>query len=73
MFELVHSNICGRMSVESNTWSFATFINDYSKMAQIYFLKTKVEVFSEFQEFKALVENQVGMKIKVLRSDNGAE
>ena len=26
-----------------------------------------------FQEFKALVENQTGKKIKVLRSDNGGE
>jgi transposase InsO family protein len=28
---------------------------------------------SRFQEFKALVENQTGRKIKVLRSDNGGE
>jgi hypothetical protein len=34
-------------------------------------MKTKDEVFSRFQEFKALVENQTGKKMKVLRSDNG--
>jgi transposase InsO family protein len=34
-------------------------------------MKTKDDVFSRFQEFKALVENQTGRKIKVLRSDNG--
>jgi transposase InsO family protein len=28
---------------------------------------------TRFQEFKALVENQTGRKIKVLRSDNGGE
>ena len=39
----------------------------------IYFLKTKSEVFKQFQEFKALVETQTGRKIKVLRSDNGGE
>jgi hypothetical protein len=38
-----------------------------------YFMKTKDEVFSRFQEFKDLVENQTGRKIKVLRSDNGGE
>ena len=27
----------------------------------------------QFQEFKALVENQIGKKNKVLRSDNGGE
>jgi len=36
-------------------------------------MKTKDEVFSWFQEFKSLVENQTGRKIKVLRSDNGGE
>ena len=36
-------------------------------------MKTKDEVFSRFQEFKALVENQTGKKIRVLRSDNGGE
>lgn len=37
------------------------------------FLKTKGEVLMRFKEFKALVENQIGRKIKVLRSDNGGE
>jgi hypothetical protein len=30
-------------------------------------------VFARFQEFRALVENQTGKRIKVLRSDNGGE
>jgi transposase InsO family protein len=38
-----------------------------------YFLKAKDEVFNKFQEFKALVENLSGRKIKILRSDNGGE
>lgn len=36
-------------------------------------MKTKDEVFKRFQEFKALVENQIGKKIKVPRSDNEGE
>jgi transposase InsO family protein len=36
-------------------------------------MKTKGQVFIWFQEFKALVENQTGKKIRVLRSDNGGE
>ena len=36
-------------------------------------MKTKSQVFSRFQEFKALVEKQTGSKIWVLRSDNGGE
>lgn len=36
-------------------------------------LKSKSEVFNAFMEFKALVENQTGRKIKCLQSDNGKE
>ena len=39
----------------------------------IYFLKAKSEVFERFREFKTLVENQTGKKIRVLRTDNGGE
>eukprot|EP00253_Pinus_taeda_P006792 PITA_06792 len=52
---------------------FVTFIDDHSRKAWIYFLKTKDDVFGRFKEFKALVENLTGKKIKVLRSDNGGE
>ena len=52
---------------------YVSFINDYSRKTCIYFPKTKGEVFDRFQEFKALVENETGKKIKVLRSDNGGE
>ena len=36
-------------------------------------MKTKSEVFKRFQDFKALLENQIGTKIKVLWLDNGGE
>jgi transposase InsO family protein len=52
---------------------YVIFIDDYSRKTWIYFLKVKDEVFSKFQEFKALVENLSGSKIKILRSDNGGE
>ena len=50
ILELIHSDICGPMSVESITGSsyFVTFIDDYSKKTWIYLLKTKAEVFSRF-------------------------
>jgi transposase InsO family protein len=50
-----------------------TFIDDYSRRTWIFFMKTKDEIFIRFREFKALVENQTGKKIKVLRLDNGGE
>ena len=36
-------------------------------------LKQKSEVFKVFKQWKALVENQTGKKIKRLRTDNGME
>ena len=37
------------------------------------FYQTKSEVFSVFKQFKAFVENQSNLSIKILRFDNGME
>jgi transposase InsO family protein len=75
ILDLIHSDICGPMSSVSLSGYeyYVTFIDDHSRKTWIYFMKTKDKVFSRFQEFKALVENQTGRKIKTLRSDNGGE
>jgi transposase InsO family protein len=75
ILDLVHTNVCGPMSIVSVSGSsyFATFIDDFSRRMSIFFMRGKSEVFSRFQEFKALVENRTGNKIRVLRSDNGGE
>ena len=59
--DLVHSDVCGPMSVHSfSGYSYyVTFIDDYSRKTWIYFLKAKSEVFERFREFKSLVENQI--------------
>ena len=73
--DLVHSYVCGPMSVHSFSGNnyFVTFIDDYCRKTWIYFLKAKSEVFERFREFKTLVENQTGKKIRVLRTDNEGE
>jgi hypothetical protein len=45
---------------------YASFIDDSSRKTWIYFMNTKDEVFSKFQEFESLVENQTSKNIKVL-------
>lgn len=77
ILELIHSDLCGPMSVASLSsflYNFI-FIDDYSRKTWIYFLKSKEsdEVPMRFKEFKALVENISRKRIKVLRSDNGGE
>jgi hypothetical protein len=75
ILDLIHSYVCGPMSLASLNGSlyYVVFIDDFSRKSWIFFMKTKGQVFSRFQEFKALVENQIGKKIRVLRSDNGDE
>nr|CCA21190.1 putative polyprotein [Albugo laibachii Nc14] len=73
--EVVHSDVVGPMRVKSQggAKNMVTFIDDYSRFIHAYFIQTKGEVFSIFTEFKALVENQFGKRIKCLRSVNGGE
>ena len=75
VLNLVHSDVCRPMSSASLTGCeyFVTFIDDFSRKTWIYFMRTKDEVLSRFQKFKALVENAIGRKTKVLRLDNGGE
>jgi transposase InsO family protein len=75
ILDLIHSDVCGPMYLASLTGSLycVVFIDDFSQKSWIFFMKTKGQVFNRFQEFKALVENQTGKKIRVLRSDNGGE
>ena len=42
-------------------------------MIWLYFMRNKSKVFENFQEFKYLVENQIGKNIKVLRTNNEGE
>ena len=49
------------------------FIDDFTRMTWVYFLKEKSEAFNKFKAFKILVENEIEAKIKCLRSYNGGE
>ena len=50
-----------------------TFIDDHTLKVWVYFLKHKFEVFEALKRWKAMVENETGLKIKKLRTDNGGE
>ena len=51
--------------------SFITFTDDYSCFGYIYPIKERSEALDKFKIFKAEVENQHNLKIKVVRSDQG--
>eukprot|EP00253_Pinus_taeda_P009654 PITA_09654 len=73
--DLIHSDVCGPMLAKLlvGLFYFVTFVDDFSHKTWIYLLNSKDEVFDKFQEVKAEVENLIGKKIKILRSDNGGE
>lgn len=73
--EVIHSDICGPMEVPSlgGAHYYVTFIDDFTRKVFVYILNKKSDVFEKFKEFKALVENQLDLKIKTLRTDNGNE
>ena len=73
--ELIHSDIVGpfpHMSMSQAKYAL-TFIYEFSRYCWVHFLKHKFEVFGLFKVFKALVENQSGRRLKILRYDNGGE
>ena len=73
--ELIHSDVFGLVPVLSlgGAIYYVSFIDDFSRNAWLYFLKKKSHVFNKFKEYKSLVENQIGKKMKVLRTDNRGE
>jgi transposase InsO family protein len=75
VLQLVHADVCGPMKTTSITGAryFLLFVDDFNRKMWVYFLKLKSDVFKEFQNFKALVENESGCHITFLRYDNGGQ
>lgn len=60
------------MSLGNNSY-FHTFIDDFSRMCWVFFIKHKDETFRRFKEFTNHVDNQSRRSIKCLRTDKGGE
>ncbi|KAJ4701403.1 Retrovirus-related Pol polyprotein from transposon TNT 1-94 [Melia azedarach] len=73
--DYIHSDCWGPSRVESlgGHRYFMSMIDDFSRMTWVFIMKHKSEAFKNFRQWKALVENQTGKKIKRLRTDNGLE
>ena len=73
--QLIHTDVGGPMNTPSLNGSkyYIAFIDDYSRMCWIFFMKFKTEVADIFGKFKVWIETQSNCKIKVIRSDTGTE
>ncbi|RDX82009.1 hypothetical protein CR513_37250, partial [Mucuna pruriens] len=72
---LVAKDSVNTMDIEVKSFSgalyFVTSIDDCSRKLRVYVLKTKDHVLEKFKQFEALVERQLGKKVKYIRFDNG--
>lgn len=73
--ELIHSDLCGPMENASfgGMRYFITYIDDFTRMVHVYFLKDKLNILETFKDYKLKVENELNHKITKLRTDNGKE
>ena len=72
--QLVHNDICGPFPTSIGSCRyFLLFIDDFSWMTWVYFLKKKSEAFEKFKTFHKHIENEVKKKIGTLRTDKGKE
>ncbi|KAI3778460.1 hypothetical protein L2E82_07787 [Cichorium intybus] len=75
LLDIIHTDVCVpfRSTTKDGTRFYVTFTDDFSRYGYIYLIKHKSDTFEKFKEFKNEVENQLGRKIKMLRSDRGGE
>lgn len=73
--ELVHSDLCGKMSTSAlgGSFYFLLLVDDFSRKMWVYFIREKSEAFGKFKLWQNLVENETGKKVKKLRTDRGGE
>ncbi|GKD45945.1 pol polyprotein [Tanacetum coccineum] len=73
--DMIHTDICDLKSLPTKGGNkyFITFIDDCTKYCYVYLLKSKDEAIDKFVLYKTEVDNQLGRKIKVVRSDRGGE
>ncbi|KAK9671652.1 hypothetical protein RND81_12G045300 [Saponaria officinalis] len=72
---VIHTDVCRPMSTlaRGGYSYFITFTDDVSRYGYVYLMRHKSESFEKFKQFKNEVQNQIGKKIKALRSDRGGE
>jgi len=75
ILEIVHSDLNGPHIITGNCDEkyFLSFIDDYSKLAKVYCIKSKDQVYDCFVKYVNEVENLTEKRINMLRCHNGKE
>jgi transposase InsO family protein len=75
ILEIVHSDLAGPMqsnSLQGSAYT-ATFIDDYSRHAVVYYLRSKDQFVNALKQFLSWAETQTSEKMRALHSDRGGE
>nr|GEW32699.1 putative ribonuclease H-like domain-containing protein [Tanacetum cinerariifolium] len=74
-YQVLHMDLFGPTVVKSlNKKSYClVVIDDYSRFTWVFFLATKDETSPILKTFIIGLENQLSLRVKVIRSDNGAK
>ena len=69
VLELVHTNLCEPIGLESYNGDkyLILFVDDYSRMMTVMYLKDKSEAFQKFKWYLERVEKETRKKLKCLR------
>ena len=73
--ELAHSDVAGPFSEKTpgGFRYFVTFIDDCTRLHEVYFMRSKDEVFQCFKEWKGFAEKETGERVGTLQCDGGGE
>ena len=73
--KLVHIDLCRPIGVDNYYGDryFILFVDDYSRMMSVIFMKVKSHDFDMFKWYNERVEKEIGKPLKCLRSDRGGE
>jgi len=74
-FELIYSDLSGKKPIPSygNSLYYITFIDDYTRMGWIFFLKNKLDAAKTLQEFVKYAERQFKTTVLSMMTDSGGE
>lgn len=75
LFDLVYADLWGpyRFKTHRNCSYFLTMVEDKLRTTWIYLLADKVSVPDIIKEYISLIQNQIKVTVKVLRTENGSE
>ncbi|KAL2932871.1 Retrovirus-related Pol polyprotein from transposon RE1 [Bienertia sinuspersici] len=74
-FEIIHVDVWGpyKALTHDKCSMFLAIVDDWTRHTWVFLIKNKSDVVSVMEHFLALIENQFGMSVKCVRSDNARE